>query len=77
MRITFASENCLSVYYQKAIKDVKACEPTVESLFADSQVLVDGRHLDKADINGVEKTSNALSQRWDAVNKHLNERQDK
>ena len=39
--------------------------------------LLDGGHLDKADTDGVEKTANALSQRWDAANKHLNERQHK
>ena len=39
--------------------------------------LLDGGHLDKADTDGVDKKANALSQRWDAAKKHLNERQHK
>ena len=39
--------------------------------------LLDGGHLDKANTDEVEKTANALSKRWDAANKHLNERQHK
>ena len=49
----------------------------MQSLCADSRVLVDGGHLDKADTDGVEKTANAMSQRWDVANKLLNERQNK
>ena len=49
----------------------------MQSLCPDSRVLVDGGHLYKADTDGVEKTANAMSQRWDAANKHLNERQNK
>ena len=56
---------------------MKLCEPRVQGVSADGKVLVDGGHLDKADTDGVEKTANALSQRWDAASKHLNERQHK
>ena len=53
------------------------CRPKVHSVSADGKNLLDGGHLDKADTDGVEKKANASSQRWDAANKHLNERQHK
>ena len=59
------------------LEDVKLYEPRVQGVSSDGKLLVDGGHLDKADTDGVEKTANALSQRWHAANKHLNERQHK
>ena len=56
---------------------VKDYQLTAESFFAESQEIVDVGHLDKTDIDGAEKTTNALSQRWNAVNKHVTERRER
>ena len=56
---------------------MKEYEPKVEAMLQESQELVDSSKLDKADIDGVDKTKNALSSRWKAVKDHLNDRQQK
>ena len=52
-------------------------EPKVNAMVQESQDLVDSSKLDKTDIDGVDKTKNALNSRWKAVNDHLKERQQK
>ena len=49
-------------------------ESTMSTLPAESKEITDGGCLDKADMDGVEKTANALSQRWNAVDKYLEDR---
>ena len=46
-------------------------------MLKDSQDLVESSKLDKTDIDGVDKTKNALNTRWNAVNDHLKDRQQK
>ncbi|XP_067048762.1 dystrophin-like isoform X1 [Acropora muricata] len=60
---------------QLFLSEVKQYEPNVDAMFKDSQVLGDSSKLDKSDIDGVHKTKNALSTRWNAVNSHLINRQ--
>lgn len=62
---------------QLFIKEMKAYEPKVDAMVEESQELVESSRLDKTDIDGVDKTKNALNSRWKAVNDHLNERQRK
>lgn len=62
---------------QLFIKEIKAYEPKVDAMVEESQELVESSRLDKTDIDGVDKTKNALNSRWKAVNDHLNERQRK
>lgn len=52
-------------------------QPKVDALSNASKVLIDGGRLDKADVEGVEKTMNALSHRWNVVKDHVKERQKK
>ena len=56
---------------------MKEYEPKVNAMIQESQDLVDSSKLDKTDIDGVDKTKNALDSRWKAVNDHLKERQQK
>ena len=62
---------------QLFLNEVKQYEPKVEAMLKDSQDLVESSKLDKTDIDGVDKTKNALSARWKDVNDHLNDRQRK
>lgn len=64
-------------FVQLFIKEMKAYEPKVDAMVEESQELVESSRLDKTDIDGVDKTKNALNSRWKAVNDHLNERQRK
>lgn len=64
-------------FLQLFIKEIKAYEPKVDAMVEESQELVESSRLDKTDIDGVDKTKNALNSRWKAVNDHLNERQRK
>lgn len=59
------------------MNEVKEYEPKVDAMLQESQDLVDSSKLDKADIDGVDKTKNALTSRWKAVNDHLKDRQQK
>lgn len=72
MTLTFVTR-----FLQLFIKEMKAYEPKVDAMVEESQELVESSRLDKTDIDGVDKTKNALSSRWKAVNDHLNERQRK
>lgn len=72
MTLTFVTR-----FVQLFIKEMKAYEPKVEAMVEESQELVESSRLDKTDIDGVDKTKNALNSRWKAVNDHLNERQRK
>lgn len=72
MTLTFVTR-----FVQLFIKEMKAYEPKVDAMVEESQELVESSRLDKTDIDGVDKTKNALSSRWKAVNDHLNERQRK
>lgn len=72
MTLTFVTR-----FVQLFIKEIKAYEPKVDAMVEESQELVESSRLDKTDIDGVDKTKNALSSRWKAVNDHLNERQRK
>lgn len=56
------------------MKEVNAYTEQVNFLFDKGKPLVDGGRLDKTDVDGIEKTTNALSQRWNSVNDHLKER---
>ena len=71
MWLTFLYWHSLQLF----ISEVKQYEPKVDAMFIDSQVLGDSSRLDKSDIDGVHKTNNALSTRWNAVNSHLINRQ--
>lgn len=62
---------------QLFLNEVKEYEPKVNAMVQESQDLVDSSKLDKTDIDGVDKTKNALNSRWKAVNDHLKERQQK
>ena len=62
---------------QLFLNEVKQYEPKVEAMLKDSQDLVESSKLDKTDIDGVDKTKNALSSRWKDVDDHLNDRQRK
>ena len=62
---------------QLFVNEVKEYEPKVNAMVQESQDLVDSSKLDKTDIDGVDKTKNALNSRWKAVNDHLKERQQK
>ena len=64
-------------YPQLFLNEVKEYEPKVNAMVKESQDLVDNSKLDKTDIDGVDKTKNALNSRWKAVNDHLKERQQK
>lgn len=72
MTLTFVTR-----FLQLFIKEMKAYEPKVDAMVEESQELVESSRLDKTDIDGVDKTKNALNSRWKAVNDHLNERQRK
>lgn len=72
MTLTFVTR-----FVQLFIKEMKAYEPNVDAMVEESQELVESSRLDKTDIDGVDKTKNALNSRWKAVNDHLNERQRK
>lgn len=72
MTLTFVTR-----FVQLFIKEIKAYEPKVDAMIEESQELVESSRLDKTDIDGVDKTKNALNSRWKAVNDHLNERQRK
>lgn len=72
MTLTFVTR-----FVQLFIKEIKAYEPKVDTMVEESQELVESSRLDKTDIDGVDKTKNALNSRWKAVNDHLNERQRK
>lgn len=72
MTLTFVAR-----FVQLFIKEIKAYEPKVDAMVEESQELVESSRLDKTDIDGVDKTKNALNSRWKAVNDHLNERQRK
>ena len=72
MTLTFVTR-----FVQLFIKEIKAYEPKVDAMLEESQELVESSRLDKTDIDGVDKTKNALNSRWKAVNDHLNERQRK
>lgn len=72
MTLTFVTR-----FVQLFIKEIKAYEPKVDAMVEESQELVESSRLDKTDIDGVDKTKNALNSRWKAVNDHLNERQRK
>lgn len=72
MTLTFVTR-----FVQLFIKEMKAYEPKVDAMVEESQELVESSRLDKTDIDGVDKTKNALNSRWKAVNDHLNERQRK
>lgn len=72
MTLTFVTR-----FVQLFIKEMKAYEPKVDGMVEESQELVESSRLDKTDIDGVDKTKNALNSRWKAVNDHLNERQRK
>ena len=72
MTLTFVTR-----FVQLFIKEMKAYESKVDAMVEESQELVESSRLDKTDIDGVDKTKNALSSRWKAVNDHLNERQRK
>lgn len=56
---------------------MKQYEPKVQAMLKDSQDLVESSKLDKTDIDGVDKTKNALNTRWKAVNDHLKDREQK
>lgn len=62
---------------QLFLNEVKEYEPKVNAMVQESQDLVDSSKLDITDIDGVDKTKNALNSRWKAVNDHLKERQQK
>lgn len=64
-------------HLQLFLNEVKEYEPKVNAMVQESQDLVDSSKLDKTDIDGVDKTKNALNSRWKAVNDHLKERQQK
>ena len=64
-------------YPQLFLNEVKEYEPKVNAMVQESQDLVDSNKLDKTDIDGVDKTKNALDTRWKAVNDHLKARQQK
>lgn len=72
MTLTFVTR-----FVQLFIKEMKAYESKVDAMVEESQELVESSRLDKTDIDGVDKTKNALNSRWKAVNDHLNERQRK
>ena len=72
MTLTFVTR-----FLQLFIKEMKAYEPKVDAMVEESQELVESSRLDKTDIDGVDKTKNALNSRWKAVNDHLNERKRK
>lgn len=72
MTLTFVTR-----FVQLFIKEIKAYEPKVDAMVEESQELVESSRLDKTDIDGFDKTKNALNSRWKAVNDHLNERQRK
>lgn len=72
MTLTFVTR-----FLQLFIKEMKAYELKVDAMVEESQELVESSRLDKTDIDGVDKTKNALNSRWKAVNDHLNERQRK
>lgn len=72
MTLTFVTR-----FVQLFIKEIKAYEPKIDAMVEESQELVESSRLDKTDIDGVDKTKNALNSRWKAVNDHLNERQRK
>ena len=72
MTLTFVTR-----FVQLFIKEMMAYEPKVDAMVEESQELVESSRLDKTDIDGVDKTKNALNSRWKAVNDHLNERQRK
>lgn len=72
MTLTFVTR-----FVQLFIKEIKAYEPKVDAMVEESKELVESSRLDKTDIDGVDKTKNALNSRWKAVNDHLNERQRK
>ena len=44
---------------------------------ADCKELVEGGTLDKADLDGVAKTTNAIGQRWNDLDQHVHDRQKK
>lgn len=69
--------NVCACYSQLFLNEVKEYEPKVYAMVQESQELVDSSKLDKTDIDGVDKTKNALNSRWKAVNDHLKERQQK
>ena len=46
----------------------------VDFVFEEGKALVDEGRLDRADVDGIDKTTNALSQRWNSVNLNLAER---
>ena len=47
----------------------------VDFVVEEGKALVDEGRLDKTDVDGIDKTTNALSQKWNSVNLHLAERQ--
>lgn len=63
MTLTFVTR-----FVQLFIKEIKAYEPKVDAMVEESQELVESSRLDKTDIDGVDKTKNALNSRWKAVN---------
>ena len=62
---------------QNLLQEVQACEPMRFSLEADCKELVEGGTLDKADLDGVAKTTNAIGQRWNDLDQHVHDRQKK
>ena len=74
----FSYSPALSFSAVKGLLDgLEENQPRVDAFFQASKELVEGGRLDKTDVEGVDKTKNALAQRWNAVNDHLKERQRK
>ena len=61
-------------FIQEFIGEVDAYKGQVDSLFDQGKLLVDGGHLDKMDVEGIGKTTKALSQHWTGINDHLQDR---
>lgn len=57
--------------------EVDAYAPKVSLVLEEGKVAIDGGHLDKMDMEGIEKTTNALTQRWSEVNDHIKERRER
>ena len=62
---------------QTFLGEVQAYSPKVDRLFEDGRVLVESAKLDKADIEGIDKTTTVFTKRWSAVDHHLKDRREK
>ena len=62
---------------QDFLAEVKDYQLHVNEFHEESRGLMESSRVDKDDVQGIEKTRNTLEIRWNAVNDHLRDRQNR